>query len=363
MKIEAIQTIALDIPFRKGDSGARYGGQIRSALPILLVRVDTDEGITGWGEAFAFNLREATRAVLIDTVIPWCIGRDPTQIADLMLEIQRGLRNSKVGTLTWALSAIDIALWDIVGKLAGLPLHRLLGGGEKKTVPAYASLVRFADANLAARKASETVERGYRHLKLHEIAFDPVASVRKAVGDSISIMVDASSAWNVEEAVVMARRLKDLGITWLEEPTWPPEDYRALARVARESGLAIAAGENVVSVVDLRTLCETAALTYVQPSVGKIGGVTEMQRAMAIAEAFNVALAPHVYYLGPGLVASLHLIAAWPGEILVEHAVFDIESDPYAGLFDLKDSALAVPQTPGVGPDPDPDVLVRYARP
>jgi L-alanine-DL-glutamate epimerase-like enolase superfamily enzyme len=363
MKITAIQTIALDIPFREGDSGAKYGGQVRSTVPMLLVRVNTDEGITGWGEVFAFNLREATRAALMDTVIPRCIGKDPTQIADLMLEIRRDLRNSKAGTLTFALSAIDIALWDIVGKLAGLPLYRLLGGGAKRTVPAYASLIRFGDADLAARKALETVERGYRHLKLHEIAFDPVAAVRQAVGNTISIMLDVSSAWSVQQAVVMARHLKDLGLTWLEEPTWPPEDYRALARVARESGLAIAAGENVISVADFRTMCETADISYAQPSVCKIGGITEMQKAMAIAEAFNVAVVPHAYYLGPGLLASLHLIAAWPGEILVEHAVFDIESHPYAGLIDLEHGAIPIPQSPGVGPDPDPDFLARHTRP
>ena len=362
MKITEIQTISLDIPFLEGAPETKFGGQIRKALPMLLVRVDTDEGITGWGEAFSFNLRETTRTALVEAVIPRCIGRDPTQLADLMLGIRRDFRNSKAGVLTFALSAIDIALWDIVGKLAGMPLCRLLGGGDKKTVPAYASLVRFAEADLAAKKAVETAKRGYRHLKLHETTINPVVAVRKALGGTVSLMVDGSSAWSVPESVVIARQLEDLDITWLEEPTWPPEDYHALSRVSEQTGLAIAAGENAISAVDFRTMCETADITYAQPSVAKIGGITEMQKAMAVAEASNVAVVPHAYYLGPALLASLHLIAACPEEILIEHAVFDIETHPYAGLIELEDGTLPVPQAPGLGPDPDPGFLDRYTR-
>ena len=363
MKIAAIRPISIDIPFTKASSAAKPPGESRTALPMLFVRVDTDEGVTGWGEAFAYNLREATRAALETVVIPRCIGRDARRIGELMLDIKREFRNSKTGILTYALSAVDIALWDIAGKVAGLPLHRLLGGAGRTAVPAYASLVRFGDADRAAREASEMASRGYRHIKLHEAAFEPVAAVRKAIGDSVSLMVDVSSAWSVQCAVIMARRLADLGLLWLEEPTWPPEDYRALARVARESGLAIAAGENVASLTDFRNLCQSAGIAFAQPSVCKIGGITEMRKAMAVAEALNVAAVPHAYYLGPGLLASLHLIAVSPDETTVEHAIFDIETHPYRGAVEVKDGAIAVPQVPGVGPEPDVEFLNRYARP
>ena len=329
---------------------------------MLLVKVDTDEGVTGWGEAFAYKLRDATRAALESTVIPRYVGRDPAQIAELALTILREFRNSKSGPLTFALSAIDIALWDILGKTVGLPLHQIVGGSGKKTLPTYASLLRFADPHVAAAGVAAIAERGYRHIKLHEDTFDPVAAARKEIGDSVSLMLDVSSAWSVRQAIVEAERLKDLNLVWLEEPTWPPEDYRALARVAGVSRLALAAGENVNSLYDFRVLCETAGLTFVQPSVAKIGGITEMRKALAIAEAHNLATVPHSYYLGPGLLASLHLIAARPEEILVEHAIFDIEAHPYAGALDVKSGAISVPQGHGVGPPPDANFLKRYAR-
>ena len=362
MKITDIKTFALDVPFRGPAPSVLHESHGDPSLPMLFARITTDGGLTGWGEAFAYKLRDATHAALEHVVAPRFLGRDPTDIAGPMMAVRKEFRNCTPGPLTFALSAMDMALWDILGKMTGLPLWRLLGGGGKAALPAYASLPRFGDEAVAAHQAVKAVAAGYRHIKLHEVTYEPVASVRQAIGDSVTLMVDASSAWNVPQAIAMAHRMRPLGLAWLEEPTWPPEDYGALTKVGREGGVPLAAGENVTSVTDLRILCEAVAASFVQPSVGKIGGITEARKAVAIAEAYGIQVVPHAYYLGPALLASLHLIASMAEESLIEHAVFDVECDPYAGRMDLQNGTLPVPDAPGFGLDPDAGFLARYAR-
>src|SRR5438477_6496695 len=137
---------------------------------VLLVRVDTDGGVTGWGESFGHRIFPATRAA-IDTVLgPMCVGRDPTQIAALGDDLQRALHGvGRNGPTIYALSGIDIALWDIAGKIAGVPLYRLLGGSPRADLPAYASLLRYGTAKPVAFYTEQALARGYRYIKLHEI--------------------------------------------------------------------------------------------------------------------------------------------------------------------------------------------------
>src|SRR5258708_21380903 len=149
------------------------------SIDVLLVRVDTDGGITGWGESFGHRIFPATRAA-IDTVLgPMCVGRDPTQIAAIHDDLQRQLHGiGRNGPTIYALSGIDIALWDIAGKVAGLPLYRLLGGGTRADLPAYASLLRYGRADAVAFYTEQALERGYRDIKLHEITGPEVKAAR-----------------------------------------------------------------------------------------------------------------------------------------------------------------------------------------
>src|ERR671934_2650892 len=154
------------MPMRISAATPMLGGRPRTSIDMLLVRVDTDDGVTGWGEAFGHRIFPATRAA-IDTVLgPMCIGRDPTQIAAIHDDLQRLLHGiGRNGPTIYALSGIDIALWDIAGKVAGLPLYRLLGGGARADLPAYASLLRYGAADAVKRYTAQALERGYRHLK------------------------------------------------------------------------------------------------------------------------------------------------------------------------------------------------------
>ena len=208
MRITGVETIIVRLPYRQSGPPSGFGGKLWTTMDTLLVRVDTDAGISGWGEAFGYNINEGSKATLDTLIAPLCLGRDPTAIAELMADLQRKLHFfGRGGPSTYGLSGIDIALWDIAGKVADLPLHRLLGGAGRRHLRAYASLLRYGDAAVAARVAAEAVSRGYLHVKLHEITVPPVASARQAVGSDVALMLDTNCPWSLGEARRMAREL------------------------------------------------------------------------------------------------------------------------------------------------------------
>lgn len=360
MKITAIETLVVNIPMKISGPPPLLGGKARTSIDTLLVRIDTDEGVTGWGEAFGHRIWPATRAA-IDTLIgPQCIGRDPTAIGALMNDLQRNLHGvGRNGPAMYALSAIDIALWDIAGKLAGLPLYRLLGGSPRRDLPAYASLLRYGDAAAVAHHTAEALARGYRQIKVHEIEAPQIKAARETAGDGIPLMVDCNCPWTVERAIDMARQLEPYDLHWLEEPVWPPENHSGLAEVRQRTNVAIAAGENAMT-ADFKSMFEAGAITYAQPSVTKIGGVSEMCKVMALAESFGVEVVPHSAYFGPGLLASIHLVAAMARETPVERFYCDFDVNPYHEAINPTEGRLAIPQGPGLGVDLDPKVIEEF---
>jgi D-galactarolactone cycloisomerase len=160
----------------------------------------------------------------------------------------------------------------------------------------------------------------------------------------------------VDEAIAMAHKFQTFNPMWLEEPVWPPEDHVGLAHVRAAGGLAIAAGENATT-SDFKRMFEVGAITYAQPSITKVGGVTEMRKVMALAQAFGVSVVPHSAYFGPGLLASIHCIAAMPRESLVERYDCDFAVNPLHDAIHPCDGRIAVPQGPGLGVEPDANVL------
>ncbi|MGH7333528.1 MAG: mandelate racemase/muconate lactonizing enzyme family protein [Candidatus Rokuibacteriota bacterium] len=360
MKITRVESIVLNLPMVIEGATPMLGGRARTSIDMLLVRIDTDGGVTGWGEAFGHRIFPATRAALDTLLGPMCVGRDPRQILALNEDLQRVLHGvGRNGPTIYALSGIDIALWDIAGKIAGLPLYRLLGGSPRQELPAYASLLRYGSAAAVAHYTAQALERGYRHIKLHEITVPEVNAARETAGAAIPIMLDTNCPWTVPQAVEMARRLAPLELHWLEEPVWPPENLAGLAEVRARGGIATAAGENYGTVWEFRRAFEAGAITYAQPSVTKIGGVTEMRRVMTLAEAFGVQVVPHSAYFGPGLLASIHCMAALAHESLVERFYCDFVENPLGEAIDPTQGRIAVPQSPGLGVDPDPRLLEK----
>jgi L-alanine-DL-glutamate epimerase-like enolase superfamily enzyme len=363
MKIQTIETILLSLPYTTGGSAdaEAWGGKAWRTADVLLVKVVTDEGITGWGEAFGYNAIPATRSAIEHMIAPMCLGRDPLMIESLTLELQQKLHIfGRGGPVTYGLSGIDIALWDIAGKAAGKPVHHLLGGCRAARLPCYASLIRYTDPKVVAANAARAFGEGFRHIKLHEIEVAPVRAARQLLGDDVDIMLDVNCPWSLREALDMADQLQPFNLRWLEEPVWPPENYAGLAHVRASCGIPIAAGENAATLLHYQQMFEAQAVDFAQPSPTKMGGISELRKVFTLASVHNVTVMPHSFYDGPGLLASLHVNAALGQGSLVEWRYFDLEARLYGSDGVPKDGSIAVPLGPGLGLDPDPAVIERY---
>lgn len=364
MEIGKIETIPLRIPFTTGgpSAGGVWGGKDLQVVDSLVVKVTAEDGTVGWGETFGFTAIPAVQQVIDKVLAPAAIGRGIDERETLMQELQKKFHIfGRSGPFIYGLSAIDIALWDIAGKQAGKPVYRLLGGREVDSLAAYASLIRYADPELVHRNVRRAVDEGYRYLKLHEVDPACVRAAREAAGPDIEITLDVNCPWTLREALDMAQQLRPYKLRWLEEPVWPPENYAGLAAVRAQGGIPVAAGENASTLMDFQHMLEAGAVDFIQPSPAKMGGITELRKVYALAAAHNVTVMVHTFYDGPGLLASLHTSAALGGpKAIVEWRYFDLEAQLYGDAIIPKGGRLALPQGPGLGLEPDPDVIRDY---
>lgn len=351
--IASIETFPLRIPFLP-----RAGA--RPPVDSLLVKVTTGDGVAGWGEAFGFEAAPMARWAVQELIAPLCVGRDAARIGPLMREIQQKLQVfGRGGAVIHALSAVDTALWDIAGRTAGLPLCQLLGGGGAD-LPCYASLDPLGDEPLVRSGVRAALDAGFRAVKLHEKVPSLVRAARSAAGDATTLMLDVNCAWTLAQARQAAADMAGVGLRWLEEPVWPPENLAGLAALRADCGIPLAAGENAGSLLDLARLAD--AVDVLQPSPAKMGGVTELCKVFPVAAVRNVATAPHTFYHGPGLLAAVHVTAALgTADALIEWRFSGLDALPYGDAVAPSDGTIAVPRGPGLGFDPDPGVLRRYA--
>ena len=353
MKILSVEALPLSIPYHIGEGrGGRIGDASR--LDFCLVRVETDSGLVGWGEAFSYHCRSAVVAAVRDMISPLAVGEE-LDIEKIQHKIQKKLHIfGRMGIQCYALSGLDIALWDLAGKAAGKPLHELLGGAKRARLPAYASLLRYTEPKLVAQYAARAKDEGFPAVKLHEVTEPAVRAARQALGPDLPLMVDVNCEWSVEDAIRAAKSFAPHRLEWLEEPVFPPEDFRGMRSVGEAGGIPIASGENLCYATQFAAMREAGAVAYAQPSVTKVGGVSEFRK---VAKS-GARLAPHSPYYGPGAVATLHLIAALAPEARFELFYLWAEATLYPGLFGKPE--VAVPQKPGLGIDPDPEVIRRF---
>ncbi len=360
MKIARVTTHHAAIPYAYDGARHAVGGQDWTTLDMLLVRIETRGGLVGWGEAFGHGCIPATKAALDTLVAPWLLGRDASDIGGIAHGLEQAMHLfGRNGPLSYAMAGVDIALWDILGKRAGLPLHDLLGGARRRQLPVYASLLRYGDPARTARNAAAAHAEGYAAVKLHEVDPAAVLAARDAIGPDAVLMDDVNCPWSVAEALEHERLLRPAALHWLEEPVWPPEDAAGLARV-RAAGTPIAAGENCATVHAFADVFAAGSVDVAQPSVAKIG-ITAARQVIALADAANVRVVPHCAYFGPGYLASLHL-AATLAEPPLERLWLTLEASPFAHWLDAPGGVAAVPTGPGLGCDPDEAVLERYRR-
>ena len=358
MKITDIRTIALAIPLQVSGPPSSWAG---GASKQILVRALTDDGVTGWGECFAYGATDAVCHVVEHALAPIVTGQDPTQIESLIDRMHRALMIwGRRGLGMMAVSGVELALWDLVGKARGVPVYELLGGLCQARLRVYSSLLRYETPNQVRHAVSAAVAPGHPPVKLHQVDVESVAVAREVAGDDVELMLDTNCPWSVEEAIRIGRRLERFELRWLEEPVWPPEDYAGLARVRAALSIPIAAGENDATMFGFRELLAHGAADVVQPSVTKVGGLLEMKKIAILAAAANVTLVPHSFYYGPGLAASLHLAAATPGVPYVEFPGTPLVASLTAEPIRFEGGTVRVPDRPGLGADPDPALLTRY---
>jgi L-alanine-DL-glutamate epimerase-like enolase superfamily enzyme len=365
MKISDVKAHHIRIPYDAGVASFRQGASSISAVDIVMVEVTTDAGLSGWGDAFSYVCPRTTLAAIDEMIAPQARGQnvpDAAGIPAFMEQIQRNLHLfGRYGITMFAISGLDIALWDLAARAQGKPLHRLLGPQKRAKIPAYASLLRIGAPDLVAGECRTALGQGYSAIKLHETTTAPVLSARQAIGEGIPLMVDLNCPMDGATAIAFAHSCRAAKPLFLEEPVWPPEDFATLAEVRRQGGLGIAAGENACTVHQFRQMMDAGAVSHAQPSVTKVGGITEYLKVVSLADERGVRLAPHSPYFGPGLLATLHLLSLRDDATFVEIFYMKRAACLWRGRTDVDAGGfVSVPDGPGLGYEPDREVMQCY---
>ena len=363
MKITGLEVYELQIPFSRGVEQKAPSSFLKAdALDFCLVKIETDVGIVGWGDAFAFHCRRSVAEAINHMIKPYLIGKNPMDVQQINFELQKTLHLfGRYGITMFAISAVDIALWDIVSKFSKVPLHNILGSSGNKKMPAYASLWRYEDADCVQDRCKHAISLGYKYIKLHEVFTSEVKAAREIVGDEIPIMVDTNCPWTKDQAKQMLNEWEEYNLYWVEEPINPPEDFDSLSNLRTEVFFFFSAGENACTSFEFKKMFEADAVDYAQPSVTKVGGITEFKKVVSLAETYGVQVMPHSPYFGPGFLATLHLAQSMPNPGLLERFFLDFEAYLYPEeIFNPQDGFFKVPNGIGLGFDPDKNVLKDY---
>jgi L-alanine-DL-glutamate epimerase-like enolase superfamily enzyme len=358
--IERIETIQLRIPLDTWAPPPMFAGRPRTHVEGLYIRVTTGGGVVGWGESFGSS-GSTVVAAFDNWIRQLAVGQDATD-QTLVPRIERLLHGlGRAGPVMHALSGLDIALWDIRGKLEGASVSKLLGGPKRKRVETYASLLQYAgDTEHVKRNTARALERGYRHIKLHERTPEAVAAARAVTGPDIPIKVDTNCAWLPSEAEAPVAGMKASNPYWVEEPIWPPEDFESAAKLRKATGVPLAMGENATSPSDFRKMIAAGATDYVQPSIVKIGGISKLWQIATESETAGITCVPHAFFFGPGYLATLHCIAAKERDAPLERLFADVGFVTYSSSVPDRHGGVDVPDRPGLGADPEDELFARY---
>ena len=376
MRIARVKVTHIDMSFW-GDFAARqdelrlvtlmaihpqYRHPLSSWFPadaMCVVEIQTDEGLvgTGWCEDYA----RATSVIIENHLTRLLVGADPLERGRLWDQLFRStMPYGRKGPALYAVSAIDIALWDLAGKHFGQPIFELLGGRARNVVPVYASHLHFTNEDEFVAEATEYVRRGFKAMKmrfLHGPADGPaglrrnvelVRMLRDAVGDGIDIMADAYMGWDLEYALRMCRALEPFDMKWVEEPLLP-DQIREYAALRRDSPVPIAAGEHETTRYGFAQIIEAEALDIIQFDIGRVGGFSEARRVCALAQAAGLPVYTHAYGM-----PTLHLATSDTAVGMVEYfpvPVWDdvTEAPHFDGAAIPEGGRVSIGDAPGLG--------------
>lgn len=369
MRITDVETTILRLP----EPVLANGDNLQD---VLIIRVHTDQGLVGIGEA---HTAPTVLKAVIDAPVSHLttqglkgllIGRDPRRINELWrLMYDHTASYGRRGVVMQAISGIDIALWDLLGKATGQPIHQLLGGKVRDSVPAYASdLSPPAPAEMIAQ-AERHVAAGFSGLKFGwgglggDVRADAkwVAEIRRALGPDVALMLDMGTPVPFDDALWLARALADHEVHFLEEPL-SPDDLDGFAALVAASPVSIATGEKETGRFGFRDLMEHGGLRIIQPDLARCGGITEARRIAALAEVRGVRVIPHCWSTDILVAATLHFLAAQPEARWQEFNVMEnpLRTDLAESPFQVVQGRVSVPVGPGLGLSLNEDTIARY---
>jgi len=374
MRIKSATAWWVRIPIEASRQHRSDFGQL-TTFDAAILRVETDDGLVGWGEGKNAAGSSGTYAALVHMlnreIAPLLIGRDPADIVQIWEMLYNGVRHEKAaaaghampelsrrGISIAAISAVDIALWDILGKSLGQPVWRLLGGRKADRMPAYASGGWAPSDKIGEQLQTYIAAGGFRSVKMRVGAMDGgphvsavrVKAARAALGPDIQLMVDAHGTYTVADAKRFVHMVADCDLTWFEEPV-AADDKAGMGEVRASGPVPIASGESESTRFAFRDLAVLKAVDIFQPDPAFCGGVTEAMRIAALASAFNLRLSPHLWAGAPCFFAGLHVCAASPASFVIEYAlganpmIHDLIEDEVS----VADGMIAIPDRPGLG--------------
>ncbi len=353
MRITTVEISGYQVPM---DSSY---GEI-TTVPAVVARLATDEGLEGLGHAFSLTGRQVPSLVAATKEMAEALpGEDPRRPE----RVHRKLMSDGLGTggvTNVAASVLDVAVWDVAAKAAGLPLHRLLGG-HRDRIAAYASLRlgRAIPTDALPKHAATIVGLGFRAMKMNlgaeasvEAEIARVRAVRGAIGSDIRLLVDVNGRWTPAEAMRVGRQLDEFGLYWLEDPV-PLANLEGMVEVRRAIGTPLANGETLWNLASFRSLFEARAVDYPMPDLARVGGITPFMKIAHLAEAFGLPLACH---LAPEI--SAHCVAAVPNGRIVEYVPW--AQRLFRGCPVLGAGELILSDRPGHGLELDPDLATQH---
>ena len=328
---------------------------------FILLELGTDQGLVGIGLTFFGAGLTPALKVAVDTLARLLVGDDPSQVEAIAAKLRRAASGSGPGGLfTLALSAIDMACWDLKGKAVGQSVCALLGGlRERVTTYASGALLRAHPVDYLANAGPRLVDMGFRQMKMQcwseptvEASVERVAVMREAIGPDIDLMCDINQLWSVNQAIEVGSRIADYHLFWLEDPT-AHDDFPGLARIAHALTAPIAAGEYHYGIVPFRHMLEARSIDIVMIDLLRVGGITQWMKVAGMAEAFNLPVVSH-------LIPEIHvqLVAAIPNGLTVEYMPWTLRL--YEETPALEAGQLVVPKKPGLGLAFDQAAIKRY---
>ncbi len=376
MKITDVACHVLQSKVDRPFTSAR--GWLYTTRSSCIVEISTDEGVTGWGECY--GPAQVNRTIIETQYRQRLIGRDPFDVEVMWEDLYNRVKDyGLTGMTITALSGIDIALWDIIGRAVGKPIHKLIGGAHRNEVRAYATGLYFIDMDRLIPEAVEEAEayaaQGFRAIKMKIGLGDPkldlarVKAVREAIGPDVQLAVDANHCFTVPQAIRLGRMMEPLDLMWFEEPI-SPEDHDGYVEVTRALDMAVAGGENDFTRWGFRDIITRKAMDIVQPDVCAAGGISECRKIAALASAHGVECVPHAWGSAIGLAATLQFLAALPDmppALRPIPPMLEFEQTPNPLRDELAREPIRqhhgivrIPEGPGLGIEVDREVLARW---